>query len=176
MCLRTGREAKDVDISTRRGARSACPLSRARGVREVRATCDGDGVSETGGSLVIQEILRPAPCEGTNARLIVPHVGKVLHGAPVGKDVEEAQELPMNPTRGRHDTRQKGVCGALIGICLAVPRHLGACRGLEELVDIGVAQLTIAAHVPGVVAAELVGAGNVVIESRRGRKKETESG
>ena len=93
--------------------------------------------------------------------LIVPHVGKVLHGAPVGKDVEEAQELPTNQTRGRHDTRQKGVCGAWpVGICLAVPRHLGACRGLEKLVDIGVAQLAIAAHVPEVVATGLVGAGN----------------
>jgi hypothetical protein len=32
---------------------------------------------------------------------------------------------------------------------------------LEELVDIGVAQLPVAAHVPEVVAAELMGAGNV---------------
>ena len=47
MCLETVREAKDVGISTRRGARCACPLSRARGVRKVSATCDGDGVSET---------------------------------------------------------------------------------------------------------------------------------
>ena len=33
-------------------------------------------------------------------------------------------------------------------------------RGLEKLVDIGVAQLAIAAHVPEVVATGLVGAGN----------------
>ena len=39
--------------------------------------------------------------------------------------------------------------------------HLGAFCGLEELVDIGVAQLHVAAHVPEVVAAELVGAGDV---------------
>ena len=71
MCLGTGREAKDVGISSRRGARCACPLSRAGGVREVSATCDGDGVSETDGSLVLPEILRPAPGEGINARLIV---------------------------------------------------------------------------------------------------------
>jgi hypothetical protein len=91
-----------------------------------------------------------------------PYISKVLQGAPVGKDVEEAQELPVNPTRGRHDTRQKGVFGALpVGICLAVPCHFGACSGLEELVDIGVAQLPVAAYVPEVVAAELVGAGNV---------------
>ena len=72
------------------------------------------------------------------------------------------QELPVNPPRGRHDTRQKGVCGALpVGIRLAIPGHLGARSGLEELVDIVVAQLPVAANVPAVVAAELVGAGNV---------------
>ena len=31
-------------------------------------------------------------------------VGKVLQGALVGKDVEEAHELPVYPTRGRHET------------------------------------------------------------------------
>ena len=110
-------------------------------MREVSATCDSDGVAEADGSRMLPEVLRPAPGEGISARLVVPHVGKGLQGAPVGKDVEEAQqELPVNPTRGRHDTRQKGVCGALpVGICLAVPCHLGACRGLEELVDVGVA-------------------------------------
>ena len=68
----------------------------------------------------------------------------------------------MNPTLGRHDTRQKGVGGALpVGICLAVQRHLGTRSGLKDLVDIGVAQLPVASGVPAVVAAELVGAGNV---------------
>ena len=62
------------------------------------------------------------------------------------------QRRRRNPTRGRHDTRQKGVCGARpVGVGLAVPCHLGACRFLEELVDIGVAQL----------ATELVDGGNV---------------
>ena len=118
MYLGTGREAKDVGISNLRGARCTSPLSRARGVS---ATCDNDGSPEADGSLMFPEVLRPAPGEGISERLIVPHVGKLLQGAPVGKDVEEAQELPMNPTRGRHDTRQKGVCGALlVGICLAV--------------------------------------------------------
>ena len=42
-----------------------------------------------------------------------------------------------------------------------VPCHLAARHGLEELVDIWVAELPVEAHVPEVVAAELVGAGNV---------------
>ena len=63
----------------------------------------------------------------------------------------------MNPPRGGHDARQKGVGGARpCGICLAVSCHLGACRGLEELVDIGVVQLPVAGDVPAVVATELV--------------------
>ena len=92
----------------------------------------------------------------------IPQVVKVPQGAPVGKDVEEAQELPVNPTRGRHDTGQEGISGAQpVGIGLAIPCHLGALRGLEELVDIGVEQLPVVAHVREVVAAELLGAGNV---------------
>ena len=44
---------------------------------------------------------------------------------------------------------------------ITIPRHLKARRVLEELVDVGVAQLPVAAHVPEVVAAELLGAGNI---------------
>ena len=79
-----------------------------RGVREVSATCDSDSVAEADGSLMFPEVLRPAPGEGISAGLVIPHVGKVLQGAPVVKDVEEAQELPVNAPRGRHDIRQKG--------------------------------------------------------------------
>ena len=155
MCLEMGREAKDVGISIRWRTRYTSPLSRARGLREVSATCDSDGGAEADGGLVFPEILRPAPGEGIGARLIFPLVGKVLQGAPMGMHVEEAQELPVNPTRGQHDTRQKAVCGARqkVGICLAVSCHLGACCGLAELVGIGVAHLPVAAHVPEVVAA-----------------------
>ena len=67
----------------------------------------------------------------------------------------------MNAPRGRHDARQKGVCGALpVGIHLTIPCHLVERRGLEELVDVVVAQLPVAVKVPAVVAAELVGAGD----------------
>ena len=60
MCLGAGREAKNVGISTRRVARCVCPLSRARGVRKVSATCDGDSIAENDGILVLPEILRRA--------------------------------------------------------------------------------------------------------------------
>ena len=103
------------------------------------AVSDSHGVAEADGSLMSPKALRPAPGKGISDRLGFPHIGKVLQGAPVGKDAEEAQELPGNPTRGRHDTRKKGVCGArLVDVGFAVPCHLDARRCLEELVDIGV--------------------------------------
>ena len=137
-------------------------MALTRGVREVSATRDGDRIAEADGSLMFPEVLRPAPGEGIRARLMIPHVGKVLLRAPVGKDVEEAQELPVNPSRGGHDAGQKGVGGARpVGICLAVARHLGARSCLKELVDIRVAQLPVAGDVCADVATELVGAGNV---------------
>ena len=63
-------------ISNRRGARCTRQLSRARGVREVSATCDRDSVADPDGSLMFPEVLRPAPGEGISAGLIVPHVSK----------------------------------------------------------------------------------------------------
>ena len=59
------------------------------------AACDSDCVAEAYGSLMSPEGLRPAPGEGISAKLGFPHVGKVLQSAPVGKDVEEAQEVPV---------------------------------------------------------------------------------
>jgi hypothetical protein len=138
------------------------PLSGARGVREVSAGGDGDGIGEADGGLMLPVVLRPAPGEGISARLGIPQVVKSPYGAPVGKNVKEAQELLVNSTRGRHHAGQKGVSDTLpAGIGLAIPCHLGARRGLETLVDIGVAELPIAAHVRDVVAAELLGADNV---------------
>ena len=46
------------------------------------------------GGLMLPEVLRPAPGEGISAGLGNPPVVNVPLGAPVGKDVEEAQELP----------------------------------------------------------------------------------
>ena len=69
---RTGKEAKDVGISNSSMARCTSPLSRARGVREVSATCDSDGVAEADGSLMFPEVLRPASGEGISARLAPP--------------------------------------------------------------------------------------------------------
>ena len=118
-------------------------------MRKVSAECDRD----VDGRLMLPVVLRPSPGESISAWFGFPRVGKMLEGVPMGKDVEEEQELAVNPTRGRHDTRQKGIGGAWsFGVSLAVSCKLGACHGFEELVDIEVAQLPVAAHVPEVLA------------------------
>ena len=57
MCLWTGRGAEEVGMSKRR---VAGPLSETRGVREVSAAGDSDGVAEADGSLMLPEVWRPA--------------------------------------------------------------------------------------------------------------------
>ena len=124
---------------------------------EVSTADDGEGVRKADGGAMLPEELTSSPGEGIIAWLFIPQVGKVPSGAPVGKDVEEAQELPVNPTRGRHDAGQKSVGSARsVGVGVTIPRHLGARRLLQEPVDIRVAQLTVAPHVREMVAAELV--------------------
>jgi hypothetical protein len=124
---------------------------------EVSTADDGDSVRKADGGAMLPEELTSSPGEGISAWLVIPQVGKVPSGAPVGKDVEEAQELPVNPTRGRHDAGQKSVGSARsVGVGVTIPRHLGARRLLQEPVDIRVAQLTVAPHVREMVAAELV--------------------
>ena len=64
MCLRSERGAKDVGVRNRRGARCTSPLSETRGVREVSTLMhDSDGIAEANGSLMLPEVLRPAPSE-----------------------------------------------------------------------------------------------------------------
>ena len=92
-----------------------------------------------------------------SAGLVIPQVGKVPLGAPVGKDVEEEQQLPVNPTRGRHGTRQEGIDSSrTVGVAVTILRHLILRCVLQEPVDIRVAWLTVAAHVREMVADELV--------------------
>ena len=118
--------------------RGVSPMEGTRGVREVRAAGDGDGIRKADGDPMLPVVLRPASGEGTGAGLVIPQVGRVPLCAPLGKDVEEAQEFHVNQARGRHDAGQKGVSSARsAGIGVKIQRHLGARRALEELVDIG---------------------------------------
>ena len=57
--------------------------------------------------------LRPAPGGGVYSRLIIPKAVEVLRGVSLGEDIEEEQELPVDPARGGHGTWEEGVGGAI---------------------------------------------------------------
>jgi hypothetical protein len=78
--------------------------TEASGMHEVGAVSNGDSIRQPNGGPMLPEELRPAQGEGVYSGLIIPKAGKVPRGATEGEDVEEAQELPMNPARGGHCT------------------------------------------------------------------------
>ena len=67
-----------------------------------------------------------------------PQAGKVPLDATVGEDVEEAQELPMNPARGSHYAWEEGVTegeGSVmpVGVPVTVVLHLRASHWTNHL-------------------------------------------
>ena len=103
----------------------------ACGVRQVGAASDGDRVREPNGGPMLPEELRPAPCECVYPRLIIPEAGEVLLGATVGQDIEEAQELPVDPARGG----RRRYC-IPVGLPVPVALYLFACLVLQEPVGV----------------------------------------
>ena len=63
-----------------------------------------------------------------------------LRGATVGQDIEEAQELPVDPARGGHCAWEEGVGSAIpVGVPVPVTLHLFACLVLQEPVGVMIA-------------------------------------
>ena len=109
----------------------------AAGHRERRGMADGGAR--------VPEVLSAAELEGFFAGF-VPELLEPALGAPVGEDVEEAQELAVDPTRGADDAREEGICDARPrGVSLPVAVHLGARCGLEELVGLGMPESSVEA-------------------------------
>ena len=76
-------------------------------MRQVGAASNGDRIREPNGGPMLPEELRPAPGECVYSRLIIPKAGEVLCGATVGEDIEEAQELPVDPAHDQINSRLK---------------------------------------------------------------------
>ena len=75
--------------------------ARTAGDRERRGVADGGAR--------VPEILTAAELEGFVAGVVGPELLEPTEGASVGEDVEEAQELAMDATRGADDAWQEGV-------------------------------------------------------------------
>ena len=70
-------------------------------------------------------------------RLIIPKAGEVLRGATVSEDIEEAQELPVDPAQGGHGTWEEGEGSAIpVGVPVPVAFHLFECLVLQEPVGV----------------------------------------
>ena len=109
----------------------------SNGVHKVSAASNCDSIREPHGGPMLPEELRPAPGQGVYSRLIIPKAGKVPLGATVGEDVEEAQELPMNPARGGHCIWEEGEGSAMhVGIPVPVAIQLFGCLVLQEPVGV----------------------------------------
>ena len=122
--------------------------ARTAGYRERRGMADGGAR--------VPEVLSAAELEGFFAGFVTEPLEPAL-GAPMGEDVEEAQELAVDAPGGAHHARQEGVGNTRPrGVGLPVAMHLcPGCR-LEELVWLGVTELPVEADVDHVVAAKLV--------------------
>ena len=125
--------------------------ARTAGDHERRGMADG--------SARVPEVLAPAELESFLAGVMGPELLEPALCAPVGEDVEEAQELAVDPTRGADDTRQEGVGDTRPrGVGLPVAVHLGPRCGIVVLC---VPERPVAADIGHVVAAELVDEGNI---------------
>ena len=83
--------------------------------------------------LEVIEVIDFSSTPGSCPRLWVPKAGEVLRGATVGEDIEEAQELPVDPARGGHGTWEEGVGSAIpVGVPVPVALHLFACLASED--------------------------------------------
>ena len=61
---------------------------------EVSTEDDGDSVRKADGGAMLPEELTSSPGEGISAWLVIPQVGKVPSGAPVGKEERRRRSSP----------------------------------------------------------------------------------
>ena len=128
---------------------------------DARTAGDSERGGMADGSARVPEVLAPAELESFLAGF-VPEALEPACGASVGEEVEEAQELAMDPTRGADDARQEGVGDTRPrGVGLPVAVHLGARGGLEELVGLGIPESSVETDIGHVIAAKLVNEGDI---------------
>ena len=137
----------------------ACATKGVLGDSRTAGNSERGGMAD--GRARVPEVLAPAELEGFLAGF-VPEALEPACGASVGEEVEEAQELAMDPTRGADDARQEGVGDTRPrGVGLPVAVHLGARGGLEELVGLGMPESSVETDIGHVIAAKLVNEGYI---------------
>ena len=74
----------------------------------------------------------------------------------MGEDVQQAQKLSVDATRGRHDGWEESQKSIGCRVCLAVLPHFAIGSVVEQRIGVSVAQLSVAVHVPPAVTRVVV--------------------
>ena len=74
----------------------------------------------------------------------------------MGEDVQQAQKLSVDATRGRHDGWEESQKSIGCRVCLAVLPHFAIGSVVEQRIGVSVAQLSVAVHVPPAVTRPFV--------------------
>ena len=74
----------------------------------------------------------------------------------MGEDVEQAQELSMDPSRSRHDAVDQSEGHLSKSVRLAVFVDLGTGHVFQSSLGIGIAQLAISANIRSVISTKIM--------------------
>ena len=111
------------------------------------------------GGACVPKVLPAAELEGILAGLIVAVPLEPAGGAAVSNDVEEPQELPVEPPAGGDDAGEEGMPD--FSVAGPVACHLGASCVLEDAGGLRITECPIATDVGKVVTTEFVVDSNV---------------
>ena len=136
-----------------RGGRSA---ERPDGVgRHVRAQSCGLRACESYGRAVVEEVRGATEGERIVSGLF-PEEFEEVDRLAMGEDVQQAQKLSVDATRGGHDGWEESQKSIGCRVCLAVLPHFDVGSVVEQRIGVNVAQLSVVAHVPPAVTREIV--------------------
>ena len=156
---------KGVLRSTCRGGEEEEGIVRVRGRRSawvpdgvgrhVRAHSCGLRACESYGRAVVEEVRGATEGERIVSGLF-PEEFEEVDRLAMGEDVQQAQKLSVDATRGRHDGWEESQKSIGCRVCLAVLPHFDVGSVVEQRIGVNVAQLSVAAHVPPAVTREIV--------------------
>lgn len=123
--------------------------------RHVRAHSCGLRACESYGRAVVEEVRGATEGERIVSGLF-PEEFEEVDRLAMGEDVQQAQKLSVDATRGGHDGWEESQKSIGCRVCLAVLPHFDVGGVVEQRIGVSVAQLSVAVHVPPAVTRVVV--------------------
>ena len=123
--------------------------------RHVRAHSCGLRACESYGRAVVEEVRGATEGERIVSGLF-PEEFEEVDRLAMGEDVQQAQKLSVDATRGGHDGWEESQKSIGCRVCLAVLPHFAIGSVVEQRIGVSVAQLSVAVHVPPAVTRVVV--------------------